>query len=167
MKFSQSRGLAKWLLSATLLTAASSCNVLDQDPYVNISAEDTFSTAGRINSALIGVYNDLQNAEFLGGRALIYSDIRSGDTDIPSYFTNVPRFQMQSTDGFAANAWIGGYRTIAGANSFMQNLAANPGIITAAQEKQYVAECKFVRALTMWHLIILPLMLRIPVLLSS
>lgn len=153
MKFSQSRGLAKWLLSATLLTAASSCNVLDQDPYTNISAEDTFSTAGRITSALIGVYNDLQNAEFLGGRALIYSDIRSGDTDVPSYFTNVPRFQMQSTDGFAASAWIGGYRTIAGANSFMQNLAANPGVITAAQEKQYVAECKFVRALTMWHLV--------------
>jgi hypothetical protein len=153
MKFSQSRGLAKWLLSATLLTAASSCNVVDQEPYVNISVDDTFATSTRINSALIGVYNDLQNAEFLGGRALIYSDIRSGDTDIPSYFTNVPRFQMQSTDGFASNAWIGGYRTIFGVNSFLQNLASHPGVATAAQEKLYIAECKFIRALTMWHLV--------------
>ncbi len=153
MKFSQSRGLAKWLLSASLLTAASACNVVDQDPYVNITVDGAFSSAARINSAMIGVYNDLQNAEFLGGRALIYSDIRSGDTDVPSYFTNVPRFQMQSTDGFASNAWIGGYRTIFGANTFLQNLAANPGKVTAAQEKQYIAECKFIRALTMWHLV--------------
>jgi len=153
MKFSQSRGLAKWLLSATLLTAASACNVLDQDPYVNIPVDDTFSSASRINSAIIGVYNDLQNAEFLGGRALIYSDIRSGDTDVPTYFGNVGRFQMLSTDGFASTAWIGGYRTIFGANTFLQNLAANPGKVTAAQEKQYIAECKFIRALTMWHLV--------------
>jgi hypothetical protein len=153
MKFSQSRGLAKWLLSATLLTAASACNVLDQDPYVNLSVDDSFSTADRISKSLIGVYNDLQQAEFLGGRALIYSDIRSGDTDVPTYFGNVGRFQMLSTDAFASNAWFGGYRTIFGANSFLQNLADNPGKATAAQEKQYIAECKFIRALTMWHLV--------------
>jgi hypothetical protein len=153
MKFSQSFGLAKWLLSATLLTASSACNVLDQDPYANLPVNDTFSTADRISKALIGVYNDLQQAEFLGGRALIYSDIRSGDTDVPTYFGNVGRFQMLSTDAFASNAWLGGYRTIFGANSFLQNLADNPGKVTAAQEKQYIAECKFIRALTMWHLV--------------
>ncbi len=145
--------MAKWLLSATLLAAASSCNVVDQDPYVNLPVNDGFSTPARITSSLIGVYNDLQNAEFLGGRALIYSDIRSADTDIPTYFGNVGRYQMLSTDGFASSAWIGGYRTIFGANTFLQNLADNTGKLTAAQEKQYIAECKFIRALTMWHLV--------------
>jgi hypothetical protein len=153
MKFLQPRGIAKLLLSATLLTAASSCNVLDQDPYVNLPVDGGFSTPARITSSLIGVYNDLQNAEFLGGRALIYSDIRSADTDIPTYFGNVGRFQMLSTDAFASNAWIGGYRTIFGVNTFLQNLADNTGKLTAAQEKQYIAECKFIRALTMWHLV--------------
>ncbi|MGI4821601.1 MAG: RagB/SusD family nutrient uptake outer membrane protein [Janthinobacterium lividum] len=153
MKFSQSRGLAKWLLSASLLTASSACNVLNQDPPTNLSVNDSFSTAARISSSLIGVYNDLQQAEFLGGRALIYSDIRSGDTDVPTYFGNVGRFQMLSTDAFASNAWYGGYRTIFGANSFLQNLADNTGKLTAAQERQYIAECKFIRALTMWHLV--------------
>lgn len=153
MKFSQSRGLAKWLLSASLLTASSACNVLNQEPPTNISVNEAFSTSARITSSLIGVYNDLQQAEFLGGRALIYSDIRSGDTDVPTYFGNVGRFQMLSTDAFASNAWYGGYRTIFGANSFLQNLADNTGKLTAAQEKQYIAECKFIRALTMWHLV--------------
>ncbi|GAB3850670.1 RagB/SusD family nutrient uptake outer membrane protein [Hymenobacter terrigena] len=112
-----------------------------------------FADADHINKAMVGVYDGLQNAEFLGGRALIYSDIRSGDTDIPTYFGNVGRFQMLSTDAFAANAWYGGYRTIFGANSFLRNIALNSGKVSPALEKQYIAECKAIRALTMWHLV--------------
>ncbi|ALW85445.1 hypothetical protein AUC43_10265 [Hymenobacter sedentarius] len=141
------------LLSAALLTGLPACEVLNQDPPANFTVDDAFATADRINKSILGVYNDLQNAEFLGGRALIYSDIRSGDTDVPSYFGNVGRFQMLSTDGFAQTAWQGGYRTIFGANSFLQNIALNSGKVSPALEKQYIAECKFIRALTMWHLV--------------
>lgn len=153
MTFFQSRNIAKLLLSGALLVAAPACDVLTQDPPTNFTVDDAFLNADRINKSIIGVYNDLQNAEFLGGRALIYSDIRSGDTDIPSYFGAVGRFQMFSTDAFASNAWYGGYRTIFSANSFLQNIALNSGKVSPALEKQYIAECKFIRALTMWHLV--------------
>ncbi len=153
MKFFKSRTIAQALFSAALLASAPACEVLTQEPPANISIDDAFLNADRINKSMLGVYNDLQNAEFLGGRALIYSDIRSGDTDVPSFFGAVGRFQMFSTDAFAANAWFGGYRTIFGANSFLQNIALNSGKVSPALEKQYIAECKFIRALTMWHLV--------------
>lgn len=154
MTFLSSRStIAKLLFSVALLAGLPACHVLDQDPPANFTVDDAFATADRINKTIVGVYNDLQNAEFLGGRALIYSDIRSGDTDIPTYFGNVGRFQMLSTDAFAANAWYGGYRTIFGANSFIQNIALNTGKVSPALEKQYIAECKFIRALSMWHLV--------------
>ena len=149
----KSRIAATMLLSGALLAALPACDVLTQEAPANISIDDAFANADRINKSMLGVYNDLQNAEFLGGRALIYSDIRSADTDIPSFFGAVGRFQMLSTDGTAQNAWQGGYRTIFGANSFLQNIASNTGKVTPVLEKQYIAECKFIRALTMWHLV--------------
>ncbi len=148
-----SRTIVKALLSAALLASAPACEVLEQEAPANFEVDEAFATADRINKSILGVYNDLQNAEFLGGRALIYSDIRSGDTDIPTFFGDVPRFQMLSTNGSASNAWFGGYRTIFGANSFLQNIANNSGKVSPELEKQYIAECKFIRALTMWHLV--------------
>lgn len=153
MKVFQSRTLVRASLLAALFAVGSACDVLNQDPPTAFTIEEMFSDADHINKAIVGVYDGLQNAEFLGGRAQVYSDIRSGDTDIPTFFGNVGRFQMQSTDGFASNAWFGGYRTVFGANTFMQKIAQNTGKVSPALEKQYIAECKFVRALTMWHLV--------------
>ncbi|MBC6610722.1 RagB/SusD family nutrient uptake outer membrane protein [Hymenobacter sp. BT507] len=121
---------------------------------MNFTIDDTFADATRIQSSLYGVYDGLQNAEFLGGRALIYSDIRGGDTDVPTqYFGNVPLFQMLSTDAYASGAWTGGYQTVFAANSFIQNLAANASKVTPAQAAQYTAEARAVRALTYFHLV--------------
>ncbi|MET4106519.1 RagB/SusD family nutrient uptake outer membrane protein [Hymenobacter sp. UYP22] len=152
MKY-HSQILWKALLSATLIGTLPACDILDQEPPTAFTIDETFADATRIEKSLIGVYDGLQNAEFLGGRALIYSDIRSGDTDVPTYFGNVGRYQMLSTDGFAASSWAGGYRTIFTANSFIQNLAANSGKSSAALEAQYTAEAKSIRALAMFHLV--------------
>jgi len=121
---------------------------------MNFTIDDTFADATRIQSSLYGVYDGLQNAEFLGGRALIYSDIRGGDTDVPTqYFGNVPLFQMLSTDTYASGAWTGGYQTVFAANSFIQNLAANASKVTPEQAAQYTAEARSIRALTYFHLV--------------
>ncbi|WP_324676363.1 RagB/SusD family nutrient uptake outer membrane protein [Hymenobacter sp. GOD-10R] len=142
------------VLSGALLTVLPSCDVLQQDPPTAFqSTDEAFSTPARVELSMVGVYNDLQNAEFLGGRALIYSDVRSGDTDPASYFGAVPTFTQLSTDTYASNAWYGGYRSIFSANTFLQNIQAHPGIVPATQEAQYVGEAKFIRALTMLHLV--------------
>ena len=140
-------------LYALLLSPLAGCNVLDQTPPAALAESEAFATPDRIAKSAVGMYDQLQNLEFLGGRALIYSDIRSDDTNAAGYFGNVSTFNMQANDAFALNAWTGGYRSIYGTNYFMQQLAKNPGITSTALETQYIGEAKFIRALIYFHLV--------------
>lgn len=138
---------------ALLLATGTSCDVLTQDPPAALTQEDAYANPDRIAKSAIGMYDALQNAEFLGGRALIYSDIRSDDTNTAGFFGNVPIFNQQANDGFALNAWTGGYRTLYGTNFFLQQLAKNTGKASPALEAQYIAEAKFIRGLVFFNLV--------------
>lgn len=134
-----------------LLTACS--KVDEQEPFVNIDPAQVFNTPSRIENAAIGMYNALQNAEFLGGRVLIYIDQRGNDVNVSSFFGNIPTFNMLSNNAIAQNAWTGGYRTIFEANYFMKKLQENESVIGADAAKVYYAEAKFVRALSYYYLV--------------
>lgn len=138
---------------ALLLAPLAGCDVLTQVPPAALSDAEAYATPDRIAKSAVGMYDQLQNAEFLGGRALIYGDIRSDDTNSAGFFGNVPAFVQQANDAFALNAWTGGYRTLYGANFFMQQLAKYPGVTTATLETQYVGEAKFIRALVYFNLV--------------
>ncbi|TDN38356.1 RagB/SusD family nutrient uptake outer membrane protein [Hymenobacter sp. UV11] len=141
-------------LSVLLLMGAASCNVLQQDPFTALTPADAFSSADRIGKSAVGMYDALQNAEFLGGRALIYSDVRSDDTNASPYFaTIVNTTSTLPNDAYATNGWTGGYRTLYGVNYFLQQLALNPGKTTADLEKQYTGEAKYIRALVYFNLV--------------
>ena len=141
-------------LCVLLLATATSCDkVLDQTPPTALTQEDAFANADRIQKSAIGMYDQLQNAEFLGGRALIYSDIRSDDTNPAGFFGGISTFNALSNDATVTNAWTGGYRTLYGANFFLQQIAKNTGKVPAAIEQNYIGEAKFIRALTYFHLV--------------
>ncbi|MGI4870991.1 MAG: RagB/SusD family nutrient uptake outer membrane protein [Janthinobacterium lividum] len=140
-------------LGVLLLTVAPGCDVLTQDPPTALADTDAFATPDRIAKSAYGMYDQLQNLDFLGGRALIYSDIRSDDTNPAGYFGNASTFNMQANDGTALLAWTGGYRTLYGANYFLQQIAKYPGVTTPALETQYIGEAKFIRALVYFHLV--------------
>ena len=143
-----------WKATAVaLLLLASGCDVLNQDPPASLTPEETFSTPDRIDKAAIGMYDALQNPEFLGGRALIYSDVRSDDTDPSPYFNTVATSTALANDIQVTNVWTGGYRTIYGANFFLQNFEPNAGQVAPELAAQYRGEAKFIRALTMFHLV--------------
>jgi hypothetical protein len=144
----------RYVAFALLLAAPMvGCDVLTQVPPTALSEAEAYATPDRIAKSAVGMYDQLQNAEFLGGRVLIYGDVRSDDTNIAGYFGNVPIFNQQANDAFASNAWTGGYRTLYGANYFMQQLAKAPGVTTAALETQYNGEAKFIRALVYFNLV--------------
>lgn len=140
-------------LGALMLASATSCDVLTQDPPTALTDTDAFANPDRISKSATGMYDQLQNAEFLGGRALIYGDVRSDDTNPAGFFGNVSTFNQQPNDGIAQNAWTGGYRTLYGANYFLQQIAANTGKTTPALEAQYIAEAKFIRGLVYFQLV--------------
>lgn len=141
-------------LAALLLGTATSCDdVLDQVPPAALTEEESFANPDRIQKTATGMYDQLQNSEFLGGRALIYSDIRSDDTNPTGFFGGIGGFNALANDGTVSNAWTGGYRTLYGANFFLQGIARNPGKAPAAAEAQYIAEAKFIRGLVYFHLV--------------
>lgn len=139
-------------LSAMLMLGACS-KVNEQVPYENINPEDVFNSPARIEKAAIGMYDALQNAEFLGGRALIYIDQRGNDANVASYFGQIPTFNMLSNNATALLAWTGAYRTIFEANYFMGNLQKNESVIGADAAAVYYAEAKFCRAVTYYYLV--------------
>jgi len=146
--------LRQLTLCISLLVIASSCDdVLEQDPPAALTQEDAFANADRIQKTAVGMYDQLQNAEFLGGRALIYSDIRSDDTNPTAFFGGIGTFNALANDATVTLAWTGGYRTLYGANFFLQEMPKNTGKISAELETQYTAEAKFIRALVYFHLV--------------
>lgn len=143
-----------WLASlGLLLTGVPACDPLNQEPPAALTPDEAYSTPDRIAKSAVGMYDGLQNAEFLGGRALIYSDLRSDDLDVAAFFSDISTFSALANSTLATNAWTGAYRTIFQANYFMQHLTANTGKTTAALEAQYMSEAKYIRALTYFHLV--------------
>ncbi|WP_158618081.1 RagB/SusD family nutrient uptake outer membrane protein [Chitinophaga lutea] len=140
-------------LAASLLLMTACSKVDEQEPFVNIDPAQIFNSPQRIESAAIGMYNALQNAEFLGGRVLIYVDQRGNDVNVSTFFGNVPTFNMISNNAIAQNAWTGGYRTIFETNYFMKKLKENESVIGADAANVYYGEAKFIRALCYYYLV--------------
>lgn len=152
-EMNKTRNLLGLATLGLFLAGAPACNPLNQEVPTALTPAEGYSTAGRIDKSAVGMYDGLQNLEFLGGRALIYSDVRSDDVDPSPFFTDVANFSAQANNAQTTAAWTGAYRTIFQVNYFLQNLAANPGIAPAALEAQYTGEGKFIRALTYFHLV--------------
>jgi hypothetical protein len=139
---------------ALLLLGTASCDVLKQDPPTALTEADAFANADRISKSAIGMYDALQNLEFLGGRALIYGDVRSDDTNASPYFASIVNTASTlPNDAYATNSWTGGYRTLYGVNYFLQQIALNTGKTTPALENQYIGEGKYIRALVYFNLV--------------
>jgi starch-binding outer membrane protein, SusD/RagB family len=143
--------LSTLAVASVLFTSCSKVN--DQQPYASLIPKDAFSNPDRIEKSAVGMYDALQNAEFLGGRVLIYSDIRGNDVNIASYFGNIPTFDMLSSNAIAFNCWSGGYRTVYESNFFSDNLKENESVIGAAAATSYYGEAKFIRALSYFYLV--------------
>lgn len=142
-------------LVAVFLMLSTSCQKdIFEDPYASLSPKSTFENPDRIAKASVGMYNALQNANYFGGRVLIYADIRGTDVNPPSYFNPLPQFSTVSASEPITNlAWQGAYATIGETNLFMKNLAASGNIVSSAKSDQYIGEAKFIRALTYFYLV--------------
>src|ERR1700742_778641 len=96
-------------------TIAPSCKKSDlfKAPQNAISADQAYTTPDRIEKASVGMYDALQNANFFGGRVLIYADTRGLDAIPSNFFGNVGFYSMaNSSDATVGFAWQGAYRTI-------------------------------------------------------
>lgn len=139
----------------TILVVMSACNkVLQNDYYMGLDTNDQFSTPERIDLAAVGLYDALQNPEFLGGRALIYVDIRSNDVNVTQYFGNMSLFTtLLSNDDINGKAWLGGYETIFACNTFIASLTPKVDVVGQGTANSYFAEARFVRSLVYFYML--------------
>lgn len=137
-----------------LLAGSTSCDLLDQQSPQDFNPDDVFSTPTRIDKAAVGMYDALQDGEFLGSRALIYSDVRSDDVDLSGSFQTLATSTIPSSDGSALGAWAGGYRSMYMANYMIRQLTQRNGAgLSLEKYNQYIGEAKFIRALCHFTLV--------------
>lgn len=138
-----------------MLVLTSSCQKeIFEDPINSLSPQAAFETAERVEKSAIGMYNALQNANFFGGRVLIYADIRATDVNPPTYFGSLPQFtSVTSSETNTQLAWQGAYASIGETNLFMKNLEAAKNVVAANKAEQYIGEAKFIRALCYFYLV--------------
>ncbi len=136
--------------------AGSSCQkkVLDVEPQDLLSSDLAFSTPEKIEANVIAAYDGLQNNNFLSGRALVYVDLLGDDIfDKTPFFGEFSKYNLLSNSSLVAGVWTAGYDAIGRANRAIAGIAANSSKLTAAKASAFIAECKFIRAVSNFYLV--------------
>ena len=142
------------VLGAALTLLQPACTkVTDIAPQDLISSDEAFNTPSRINAGVIGVYDALQDPDFLAGRSLIYSDVLGEDViTLGDYFSPISNYRMLASDTYAKNEFAAGYEAIQRANRVIEGIEANADI-AGNMANTYIGECRFARALAMLTLV--------------
>ncbi|WP_437919690.1 RagB/SusD family nutrient uptake outer membrane protein [Sphingobacterium sp. LRF_L2] len=144
------------------LLLASGCSTedgLNLVPTTQISDENVFDTADRIEGLANGVYKSLKSASLYGGRYLLYQDVRGEDflnitaNSYTAYESWNNSYSSGSND--VNNLWSAAYATINRANILIDglNTGKGDGKITEEKKQNYIAEAKFLRALSYFSLV--------------
>jgi len=146
------------LVWTTLLISSASChdNILDLSPQNSISEETAFGTPAKILAQVNGLYGLLSAESFYGGRYLIFNEQRgnefSQNDGNNSTGANVWNQSISGSGDFVNAVWSAAYRTINSANTLIDRLETST-VVDEATRKSYVAEAKFIRALSYFSLV--------------
>lgn len=126
-------------------------------PETTLSDAVAFSSQDRIMQQVFGVYSAAKSGQFLGGRGLVYNDVRGEDwlniTGNGVTALGVWNFSVVSSDNQVENFWSAGYNAINRANVVLEGIDANPGVLSGNLANQYKGEVRFVRALSYFYLV--------------
>jgi starch-binding outer membrane protein, SusD/RagB family len=142
-------------VSAIITFAACSKSKLEPSPQNALLESQAFTTAGQVENNVRGMYAGLKSGNFLGGRFHVYQDIRGEE------FTNITNngvtnlqtwnFTQLATINEVQNCWSQGYAAINRCNVVIDGVNRTAAI-TPAQKIIYVAEARFVRAVSYFSL---------------
>lgn len=146
---------------ALLVTAFGSCKkeLLDPVPQTSISDATAFSTPEKVLGQVHGMYAAVKNGQFYGGRYVVYNDIRGEEflniTNNQTTASNTWSHAVASTTAEAQNLWSAAYNAINRCNTVLEGIQANANVVPAATADQYMAEARFLRALSYFSLVTL------------
>lgn len=135
---------------------------MNPEPTTSLSDLSVFNTKDRVSAQVAGMYASLKSGQHLGGRFLVYNDIRS-DNFLPNSNNGVTNYQtwnhtVISSTNEVQNLWGAVYTTINVANVFLEGLetAWDLGKLTflsQAEFDQFRSEALAVRAICYFDLI--------------
>lgn len=134
-----------------LLTPESQTQVADQ-------AYQPFTTAARIQSQVLALYNSVRNGQFLGGRFQVYNDVKAENwinfSNNQITASNTWNQNVNTTSDEVQNFWERAYISINNSNLFIDGMAAKgTAVVGATVGAQYVGEAKFIRAISYYSLL--------------
>ncbi len=149
-------------LSLALFLGTTACDkeeLLNPSPEISITGANAFDTPDRILALVNGIYKAAKNANFYGGNYYTYTEAR-GEEFINRTSNTFTAFEawsqtLNAGSNFVAGFWSAAYTTINNSNILIQGIADHPGKVTDVVGKQYVAEAKFLRALSYFDLVTL------------
>lgn len=151
------RSLFKYCVVSLALLSCDSDQYLQKIPPTEISSSEVFSSPQRIEGLVNGIYASAKNSNFYGGRLLMYLDVRGEEfiNTTSNAFTGYESWLNAYASGSndIINTWAAGYTTINRANIVIHGLAENQGVIESSLADQYIAEAKFMRALSYFAMV--------------
>ncbi|MET3126610.1 hypothetical protein ABID42_001712 [Arcicella rosea] len=146
----------------SLVLGTTACNdqeYLNPTPATSISGTNAFDTPERILGLVNGIYKAVKNGNYYGGNYYTYTEARGEEfiNRTSNTFTAYEAWNqtLNSGSNFVAGFWAAGYGAINNANIVIKGLTDNPNKVSATLTKQYIAEAKFLRALSYYSLITL------------
>jgi hypothetical protein len=150
--------ILKIILFVIVLIATTSCDdILNLSPKTVLNSEVAFDTPDRILGLVNGMYKSLKSSDFYGQKYPLLMDIRGEEfinvtaNPITGYIT----WKNATTSGDidVNNLWIAAYSTINNANILIEGLEKSNGVISDSLKINYIAEARFVRALSYFSLV--------------
>ncbi|HMB64765.1 MAG TPA: RagB/SusD family nutrient uptake outer membrane protein [Eudoraea sp.] len=142
-----------------LLTIASCEKQLEVVPEDNVATNTVFNSFATINGAVVGIYSKNQSGD-LNGNPQLMSDFMADNVAFVGSFPTlqeIDQFTTLATNTTIDNIWLDAYELIGAANNVIVNLPeVSPADVTGLTETdktRFVAEAKFLRALTYFQLV--------------
>ncbi|RZL15570.1 MAG: RagB/SusD family nutrient uptake outer membrane protein, partial [Pedobacter sp.] len=135
----------------SLLSLSCTKDILDTEPQTSISELSAYSTPDKVLAQVNNLYYRIQRPNFYGGRYVLFSEQRgeefSQNSGNAAEGALIWQHTALSTDSFVGDLWSLAYQAINNANIFIDRVG-NENVVSGAIKDQYLAEAKFVRALS-------------------
>ncbi len=153
------KNLYKYIIAALLVAPMMSCEeqLEEIQPEQSISTSLAFADERASFGSLMGTYSLTQFLEAFGGMVGIISEYQPDNVDFIGSFPtlqDINNFATVSSNGTVTNIWRDHYDVIVAANAVIKNVPNVDAVgFTDAEKAQFVAEAKFLRALTYFQLV--------------
>ena len=153
------KNILKISLTLLIIMSVAGCSedMLTLEPETALAETAAFDTKDRIVGQVNGLYAFMKSGQYLGGRFLVYNDIRAENflpksTNLVTGYATWGHTVLGSTNE-VQNLWAAVYAANNAINLFLEGLEANKtagkldGIITDAEYNQYKSEALTLRAM--------------------